>query len=62
MSEIEILKEKCTLLDFRSAISDEITEHTRALMKTHTEIEKCNGSILDIDENLKKLNALTSTK
>jgi hypothetical protein len=60
-NEVEILKERCTLLDFKTAIQGEIMEHTRLIRKTRKKIAKCNESILDIDTNLKALESFKIT-
>lgn len=56
-NKIEILEEKCLLLEFKTAIQGEIIEHTRLIGKTRKQIAECRASIRDIDKNLKHLKA-----
>lgn len=60
-NETELLKEKCIELDFKTAIQEEIMEHTRLIHKTRKKIAKCKASIRDIDTNLKNLESIKFT-
>jgi archaellum component FlaC len=60
-SEVNVLKETCTQLDFKTAIQEEIMGHTRLIHKTRKKIAKCKSSIQDIDTNLKTLESIKFT-
>jgi hypothetical protein len=60
-NEVDVLKEKCTQLDFKTAIQCELLDHTRLMQNTRKKIEKCKASIRDIDTNLKKLESIKFT-
>jgi hypothetical protein len=61
-NEIEFLKEKCLLLDFKTAIQGELMQHTAAIHEKQLEAANCEDCIRDIDKELKKLEAKKNKK
>ena len=56
--EVEILKEKCLLLDFKTAIQAELIGHNKQINETKKKATLCKASIKDINKKLKRLEAM----